>query len=100
MLTTLLILLVLSLLASLLSLLLYKKDKTAAIRGTWRTRERTLHIIALCGGWPGALLAQRVFRHKTKDQPFRILFWCTVALHLIFAVSILYLAFLATRPTP
>jgi uncharacterized membrane protein YsdA (DUF1294 family)/cold shock CspA family protein len=49
---------------------MYRADKIAAERGTWRTSEATLHAIALLGGWPGALVARRVFRHKTTKQPF------------------------------
>ena len=66
-------------LMSVLAFALYGSDKTAAGRGGWRTPEATLHAVALLGGWPGALLAQRVFRHKTRKQPFRTVFWCTVA---------------------
>jgi uncharacterized membrane protein YsdA (DUF1294 family) len=47
-------------------------------RGAWRTPEANLHAIALLGGWPGALVARRVFRHKTTKQPFRTIFWGTV----------------------
>lgn len=60
---------------------LYGWDKAAARRGGRRTPEMALHLIALAGGWPGALLGQRVFRHKTVKQPFRAVFWCTVALN-------------------
>lgn len=63
---------------SIASFALYGLDKSAARAGRWRTPEMTLHVMALLGGWPGALLAQRVFRHKTRKQPFRALFWCTV----------------------
>ena len=58
--------------------LMYGADKSAAERGEWRTSESTLHTIALIGGWPGALVARHVFRHKTTKQPFRTLFWVTV----------------------
>ena len=58
--------------------LLYRADKSAAAQGRWRTSESTLHVIAIVGGWPGALLARRVFRHKTTKQPFRTIFWGTV----------------------
>jgi uncharacterized membrane protein YsdA (DUF1294 family) len=34
--------------------------------------------IALVGGWPGALVARRVFRHKTTKQPFCTILWVTV----------------------
>jgi uncharacterized membrane protein YsdA (DUF1294 family)/cold shock CspA family protein len=58
--------------------LMYGIDKSAAEQGRWRTSESTLHTIALVGGWPGALVARRVFRHKTTKQPFRTVFWFTV----------------------
>jgi uncharacterized membrane protein YsdA (DUF1294 family)/cold shock CspA family protein len=57
---------------------MYRVDKLAAERGAWRTSEASLHAIALLGGWPGALVARRVFRHKTSKQPFRTIFWVTV----------------------
>ncbi|WP_404384163.1 cold shock and DUF1294 domain-containing protein [Knoellia locipacati] len=66
------------LLFSVLAFLIYRADKTAALRGEWRTSEITLHLIALLGGWPGALAARHVFRHKTTKQPFRTIFWATV----------------------
>lgn len=56
----------------------YRSDKRAAAEGRWRTPESTLHLIALCGGWPGALLAQRWFRHKSKKTEFLWTFWFTV----------------------
>ena len=58
--------------------LMYGADKSAAERGGWRTSESALHTVALVGGWPGALVARRVFRHKTRKQPFRTIFWGTV----------------------
>ncbi|MEO5711575.1 MAG: DUF1294 domain-containing protein [Nocardioidaceae bacterium] len=61
-----------------LAFLMYGADKSAAEQGRWRTAESTLHTIALVGGWPGALVARRVFRHKTTKQPFRTIFWFTV----------------------
>ena len=65
-------------LLSAVAFLLYRADKSAAQQGTRRTPESTLHTIALVGGWPGALLARQVFRHKTIKQPFRTIFWVTV----------------------
>ena len=58
---------------------MYGRDKAAAEQGRWRTPELTLHLMSLGGGWPGALVAQRVFRHKTRKQPFQTIFWFTVA---------------------
>ncbi len=63
---------------SALAFLNYRMDKTAAREGRWRTSESTLHLIAVLGGWPGALIARPVLRHKTTKQPFRTVFWMTV----------------------
>ena len=67
--------------ASLAAFVAYFLDKRAAVRGKWRTRERTLHALELLGGWPGALAAQRIFRHKTRDTGFLVVFWLIVAAH-------------------
>ena len=67
--------------ASVVSGVVYAIDKSAAERGAWRTRERTLHLLALIGGWPGALVAQTVLRHKSRKVSFRVAFWSTVALN-------------------
>jgi uncharacterized membrane protein YsdA (DUF1294 family)/cold shock CspA family protein len=56
----------------------YAFDKSAAKSNRSRIRESTLHMLDLAGGWPGALLAQQVFRHKTSKQAFRQMFWWTV----------------------
>jgi uncharacterized membrane protein YsdA (DUF1294 family) len=56
----------------------YGLDKAAAQRGGRRTPENVLHFLALTGGWPGAFVAQRVFRHKTRKTGFQAVFWLTV----------------------
>jgi uncharacterized membrane protein YsdA (DUF1294 family)/cold shock CspA family protein len=66
---------------SLAAFMLYAFDKSAAVSGRWRTAENTLHFFALAGGWPGALLAQQVLRHKTSKPDFIGVFWITVALN-------------------
>lgn len=68
--------------ASLIALASYARDKRAAIAGRRRTPESTLHLIALFGGWPGALLAQQWLRHKSVKTSFLVVFWITVALNL------------------
>lgn len=67
---------------SLLTIALYARDKRAAARGAWRTPESTLHLLALLDGWPGALVAQQWFRHKSRKASFQLAFWATVALNL------------------
>lgn len=64
--------------ASVLAFVLYAVDKSAAERGDWRVSESNLHLVALAGGWPGALLAQQWLRHKTVKASFRSTFWGTV----------------------
>jgi uncharacterized membrane protein YsdA (DUF1294 family) len=59
----------------------YGQDKKAAQNDQWRTRERTLHFLALLGGWPGALAAQGLFRHKSRKFSFQIGFWVAVVLN-------------------
>ena len=69
------------LLMSLISFVLYGLDKRRAQRGSWRIRERTLHIADLLGGFPGGFVAQRVFRHKTRDTKFLVLYWLGVVVN-------------------
>jgi uncharacterized membrane protein YsdA (DUF1294 family) len=45
-------------------------DKAKAERVHWRTSENTLLMLALFGGIFGAYAGRRVFRHKTRKQPF------------------------------
>lgn len=73
---------------SLIVFLLYWKDKRAAITGTRRIPETNLHIMALLGGWPGALAAQQLLRHKTKKLAFQSLFIITIAVNIVAFVLI------------
>ena len=65
-----------------LSYLMYRSDKIAAQGDAQRTPEASLHLADLFGGWPGALIAQQQFRHKTVKQSFQVTFWATVILNL------------------
>lgn len=69
--------------ASVVAFAAYWLDKRAARRGTWRASEQTLLLMGLVGGWPGALVAQQLFRHKTRKRTFRRAFWGTVALNVL-----------------
>lgn len=60
---------------------IYWTDKHAAQHGRWRTKEDTLHLLALLGGWPGAWAAHQVLRHKSRKVTFRAMYWATVVLH-------------------
>ena len=69
---------------SLFSFFSYRSDKRRAEAGAWRIPESTLHLVDFLGGWPGALIAQQVFRHKTRKVSFQMVFWLIVALHEVF----------------
>jgi uncharacterized membrane protein YsdA (DUF1294 family) len=64
--------------ASIATVMAYGFDKSAAERNRWRVKESTLHMLALLGGWPGAFIAQRVFRHKSRKPSFQVGFMITV----------------------
>lgn len=68
---------------SLLSFLMYMKDKHAARNAMWRTPEHTLHFLDLFGGWPGGLIAQQKFHHKTAKRSFQFIFWLSVLGNLV-----------------
>lgn len=68
-------------LASLVSFVQYWWDKSSAQAGRWRTPENVLHLVELLGGWPGALVAQQCFRHKTRKLSFQLLVWLIIAAH-------------------
>lgn len=66
---------------SVISFLQYRADKKRAATSVRRIAERSLHAVELLGGWPGALVAQQVYRHKTRKVRFQMVFWIIVALH-------------------
>jgi uncharacterized membrane protein YsdA (DUF1294 family) len=76
---------------SAVAFLLYWSDKRKARADAWRTPENILHAVELAGGWPGALLAQQVFRHKTRKVSFQVVFWFIVVLHQGFWIDQLFL---------
>jgi uncharacterized membrane protein YsdA (DUF1294 family) len=69
--------------ASLVAIALYAADKRRARRGDRRIPEACLHAIELFGGWPGALLAQRLFSHKTRKLRYQLVFWSIVLAHFL-----------------
>ena len=72
------IVMVVYVLASIVAFLAYALDKSAAIQRRWRISESTLHFFGLACGWPGALLAQQLLRHKSSKPSFVAVFWATV----------------------
>ncbi|MDR0805271.1 MAG: DUF1294 domain-containing protein [Enterobacteriaceae bacterium] len=67
--------------SSISAFFLYRADKRAAIKNSWRIKESTLLWCGLLGGWFGALAAQRIYRHKTSKTQFQLWFWLTVIIN-------------------
>ncbi len=82
--------LILIIVTSVISFVLYGTDKLLAIRNKRRIPERVLHFFSWCGGWPGAIFGQETFRHKTQKKQFRWRFWAIVAIHLLAIFTCLY----------
>lgn len=74
---------------SLLAFAQYGLDKGAAKADKRRIPENTLHLTALLGGWPGAAVAQQVFRHKTQKQVFQTTFKVVAILNVFATVGVL-----------
>lgn len=77
---------------SLITALFYALDKRAARRRTRRTPESTLHLLELLGGWPGALIAQQLFKHKRRKRTYMAVFALIILLHLAAWAAAIYLA--------
>ncbi|MDT8992796.1 DUF1294 domain-containing protein [Curvibacter sp. APW13] len=69
-------------------------DKAAARAGTRRVPEKTLHLLALAGGWPASALVQRLVRHKTRKRGFQVVFWLCATVH----CAAVYSAYLWLHP--
>jgi uncharacterized membrane protein YsdA (DUF1294 family)/cold shock CspA family protein len=70
---------------SVLAFLMYAMDKSAAKHNSWRTSESALLLVGLVGGWPGALIGQKLLRHKNRKTSFLSAFWGTVVLNCVAA---------------
>ncbi len=57
-----------------LALFIYGVDKVLARSHAWRISERTLLLLALCGGSAGALCGIHLFRHKSRKSIFLLYF--------------------------
>ncbi|MDD3045416.1 MAG: DUF1294 domain-containing protein [Candidatus Delongbacteria bacterium] len=70
--------------ASLLSFAVYGIDKWLSVKeGHRRVPENTLHFFTLMGGWPGSLMGQVIFKHKTQKKPFVYILYSIVLFHIL-----------------
>lgn len=73
---------------------LFCDDKARATLRQYRVSEFRLLFIAACGGAAGAVLAQRLIRHKTRKQPFADMLLLIVGIQIgaVLGLGLLYLA--------
>jgi len=69
--------------ASAVCFIVYAIDKSAATAGRWRVSESTLIFLGLACGWPGAIVAQQILRHKSNKASFRSAFWGSVVMNVL-----------------
>lgn len=75
-----------------ITLVVYSADKRAARISRRRIREKKLHILGLLGGWPAALIAMKVFRHKTRKLSFLLVFYITAGINICFFFALISVA--------
>ena len=76
---------------NLTTFVMYGDDKHRAVHNNFRIPEIVLHLLALAGGSPAALLAQVTFRHKTRKRTFRIIFIAIILLQLMIIAGVFFL---------
>lgn len=57
---------------NIITFIVFALDKYLAIHNKYRIRVRTLFIFCILGGSIGGLISMYLFRHKTKQNSFRI----------------------------
>jgi uncharacterized membrane protein YsdA (DUF1294 family) len=78
-------------LVNLWTMMRFWQDKQRAMAGERRIPEADLLGLALIGGSPGALLARKLFHHKTRKEPFStqllviLVFQCGAVIGLLWA---------------
>lgn len=79
-----------TLLMSLVCFVAYGVDKRRANLDRQRIPEKRLHLMEVLGGWPGAVLGQQMFRHKTIKMSFRLVLWSIISLHVALSAYFVY----------
>lgn len=78
---------------SLVAFVYFGIDKRRANLDKHRISERQLHLLAFFGGWPGAVMGQQTFRHKTIKMSFRVVLWAIIACHVAASGWFIYRGF-------
>lgn len=86
-------------LGSVAGFLAFGWDKFRAGRERSRVSEKLLHLISALGGWPGAVLGQQYFRHKTLKVRFRLILTTIIAVHVLVAAWRIWSTMRPSGPT-
>jgi len=73
---------VIYLVMSIVTVVVYAMDKRKAVKSQWRIPEATLHLLELLCGWPGAMFAQVLIRHKNAKFSFQLVFWAMLIINI------------------
>lgn len=76
-------------LINIFTFLAYGRDKYCAKKGLWRIPEVQLHTLELLGGIIGAILGQKIFKHKHKKKSYMATFFATIIIQIGIVVFIL-----------
>ena len=74
--------------ANVVAMMSFVSDKNRAVRGEWRTPEKTLLFSALLGPF-GAVAGMHLAHHKTKKPKFKLVY-LFVVIHII-VIAVLFL---------
>ena len=79
-------------LLSLITFIAYGVDKKKAIKGKYRTKEKTLLSLSFLGGAFGGYPAMLIFRHKTKGEHwyFTAVNWLGLAVHITLMILLIF----------
>lgn len=80
------------LLSSIMTFLLFCKDKKIAVKGGDRIKEKTLLSFVVFGGAIGGFIGRLVVRHKTDKVYFSFTIYLSILLQAITAAVLIFLA--------
>jgi uncharacterized membrane protein YsdA (DUF1294 family) len=82
---------------NLLTFIAYFWDKQSAKRGSFRKSEASLLFLVLIGGTVGAVIAKKLFRHKTKKGTYKSKLFVIVMLQIIILAALFARFYLGIR---
>ncbi|HQR09168.1 MAG TPA: DUF1294 domain-containing protein [Gemmatales bacterium] len=84
-------LLIIYLIMSIVTVVVYSIDKDAAQKKRRRISEHTLQMLALACGWPGAFMAQQWLRHKNQKRSFLVMCGVMALVNVLIVGFVVYL---------